>query len=74
MRWRRDGTELFYIAMNGRLMAVPIEFGPQSRTLDAGAPEPLFATHIGGAWQGNNRQQYMVAPDGRPIPDEYCGV
>ncbi len=24
MRWRRDGKELFYIALDGRLMAVPI--------------------------------------------------
>ena len=65
VRWRRDGKELFYIAMNGRLMAVPIEFGPQSQTLHAGPPVPLFATRIGGAWQGNNRQQYMVSPDGQ---------
>ena len=65
VRWRRDGKELFYIATNGRLMAVPVEFGPQSRTLDVGTPVPLFVTRIGGAWQGNNRQQYMVAPDGQ---------
>ena len=45
VRWRHDGKELFYIAMNGRLMAVPIEFGPQSRTLDAGSGAAIRHSH-----------------------------
>jgi dipeptidyl aminopeptidase/acylaminoacyl peptidase len=62
-RWGRDGGELFYIALDGRLMAVPIRLEPDPPAIDAGAPVPLFPTRIGGAVQGIERQQYMVSPD-----------
>ena len=65
MRWRRDGKELFYIALDGRLMAAPIQFAANGQAVEAGAPVPLFATRVGGAVQGFNRQQYMVSPDGQ---------
>jgi dipeptidyl aminopeptidase/acylaminoacyl peptidase len=65
VRWRRDGRELFYIALNGRLMAVPIRIAPDGKTLDSGEPVPLFATSVGGAVQGRDRQQYVVASDGQ---------
>ena len=67
MRWSRDGKELFYIALDGRLMAVPIRAASDRTTLDAGTPLPLFATRIIGGLpgQGNYRQQYMVSPDGQ---------
>jgi Tol biopolymer transport system component len=39
-RWRRDGRELFYLAPNNRLMAVPVALGP---TIKAGQPAALFA-------------------------------
>jgi hypothetical protein len=54
---------LFYIALDGRLMAVPIRFTPDS--IDAGAPMPLFATHIGPALTFPYKQQYDVSPDGQ---------
>ena len=63
MRWRHDGKELFYIALDGPLMAVPIRLNPGS--IEAGVPVPLFTTHVGGAVQGGNLQQYAVAPDGQ---------
>jgi Tol biopolymer transport system component len=65
LRWRRDGKELFYVAADDRLMAVPIQLPSNSSPLEIGTPVPLFATHIGGAVQGANRQQYMVSPDGK---------
>jgi Tol biopolymer transport system component len=65
VRWRRDGRELFYIALDGRLMAVPIRIAPDGKTLDSGAPVPLFATSVGGAVQGRDRQQYVVSADGQ---------
>ena len=65
VRWRRDGKELFYIALDGRLMVVPIRFASDGQTVDAGTPTPLFATHVGGAVSGLDRQQYMVSPDGQ---------
>jgi Tol biopolymer transport system component len=65
VRWRHDGRELFYIALDGRLMAVPIQLASNGQSVQAGAPVPLFATHVGGALQGVNRQQYAVSPDGQ---------
>jgi eukaryotic-like serine/threonine-protein kinase len=65
VRWRRDGKELYYVGLDGRLMAVPIRLEPESRTIKADSPIPLFATHIGGALQGIYRQQYVVSPDGQ---------
>ena len=65
VRWRRDGKELFYITPDGRLMAVPIRTNSGRFTIEAGVPAPLFATHVGGAVQGANLQQYAVSPDGR---------
>ena len=65
VRWRRDGRELFYIALDGRLMAVPIRFASNGQAVDAGTPAPLFATHVGGAVSGLDRQQYVVSPDGQ---------
>ena len=64
MRWRRDGNELFYIALDGRLMAVPIRFASGTQSVQAGAPAPLFATRVGGAVQ-TSRQQYVVSADGQ---------
>ncbi len=61
-RWRRDGRELFYVAPDGRLMAVPIRAG--ASTLEADAPVPLFQTRIPSA-AGFVKQQYAVASDGR---------
>jgi WD40 repeat protein len=65
VRWRADGKELFYIALDGRLMAVPIQFAPDGRSVRAGAPVPLFGTRVGGAVQYTSRQQYVVSPDGQ---------
>jgi serine/threonine protein kinase len=62
-RWRRDGKELFYIAPDSKLMAVPIQGAGQ--TLEAGAPVALFQTRIVGGSQNLQGQQYAVAPDGQ---------
>ena len=65
VRWRRDGKELFYIALDGRLMAVPIRIAPNSETIEAGSPVPLVVTRVGGALSYPNTQQYDVSPDGQ---------
>jgi hypothetical protein len=64
MRWRADGKELFYIASDGRLMAVPITLG-RGDDPEAGEPVPLFPTRVGGAIQGTQGQQYSVDADGQ---------
>jgi Tol biopolymer transport system component len=71
MRWRRDDRELFYIALDGRLMAVPIRLASKSQVVEAERPIPLFTTRVGGAVQGVSRQQYVVSADGRAVPDEH---
>jgi Tol biopolymer transport system component len=67
VRWRHDGRELFYIALDGALMAVPLQLRSDSRLVDVGTPVPLFATRIGGAaaTQMVLRQQYMVSANGQ---------
>jgi serine/threonine protein kinase len=40
-RWRRDGKELFYVASDGRLMAVPVALGA---SVEFDAASPLFQT------------------------------
>jgi serine/threonine protein kinase/Tol biopolymer transport system component len=65
VRWRADGRELFYVSPDGRLMAVPIRLAADRRSLEGGAPVPLFATRMGGAASGTNRQDYVVSQDGQ---------
>jgi dipeptidyl aminopeptidase/acylaminoacyl peptidase len=55
-RWSRDGRELFYIATDRKMMAVPIKSGA---SFEPGAPVPLFDTRVTGF------MPYDVAPDGR---------
>jgi len=43
-RWRRDGNELFYIAADGTMTAVPLDRG--SGSLSAGIPKALFKTSV----------------------------
>ena len=68
-RWRPDGKELFYVAPDGRLMAVSIAVAADKQTLETGAPVPLFATRLasgsGITGVGRAKPQYAVAPDGR---------
>ena len=65
VRWRRDGKELFYVALDSRLMAVPLRLASNVQTIDAATPVPLFVTHIGGAISVPFKQQYDVSPDGQ---------
>ncbi len=55
-RWRADGSEIYYIALNRMLMAVPVKTTP---TFEPGRPVPLFETNVTGFFP------YDVAPDGR---------
>jgi hypothetical protein len=66
VRWSRDGKELFFLAPDGRMMAVPISVATAAQTLNVGQPVPLFQTHLAaGAAITGNRTQYDVASDGR---------
>jgi eukaryotic-like serine/threonine-protein kinase len=58
-RWRRDGNELFYLALDRKLMAVGVKSGA---TFEAETPRTLFQTTLNVADQ---RQTYAVAADGQ---------
>jgi hypothetical protein len=64
-RWSRDGKELYYIAPDGAMMAVPIR--ATATTITAGTPAMLFKTRkVGGGLNViASGHQYDVAPDGR---------
>ena len=66
-RWRRDGRELFYLASDGRLMAVPIRAGSTASAIEVGTAIPLFWTHMYGTLRSSQAffPQYSVSPDGQ---------
>ena len=47
-RWRGDGKELYYLALDGRMTAVPVAFAADGMNAKAGVPVVLFPTRIGG--------------------------
>jgi len=55
-RWSIDGTQLFYINLDGELMGVPVRSGT---TFEPGVPKRLFKVRVAGY------APYDVAPDGR---------
>jgi Tol biopolymer transport system component len=63
-RWRRDGRELFYITLDGQLVAVPVTLSSSSRALEAGAAVPLFQARVGEV-QDISLPDYIVSPDGQ---------
>jgi len=65
-RWAPSGAELFYIALDGRLMAVSIVRSASGASIDVGSPRALFPVNVAnGPLPGANRQQYMVSENGR---------
>lgn len=64
-RWRHDGKELFYLAPDNRLMAVPIQFDAAGQSVEVGTPVSLFAPHLGGTPQNGFARHYMVSSDGQ---------
>ena len=65
VRWNPRGTELFYVAADDRLMAVPIRVPANATTVEVGKPLWMSGTNMGGAIPTANRHAYMVAPDGQ---------
>ena len=61
-RWRKDGRELFYRSLEGRLMAVPVASAGDQLTM--GTPVPLFKIVEP---LGTFAYPYDVAPDGQKI-------
>ena len=61
-RWRRDGKELFYLAPDGTLTAVPVN---TTSTFEHGAAQPLFKTRVPYLGTSLWRSSYEVVGDGR---------
>jgi Tol biopolymer transport system component len=62
-KWRRDGRELYYIAFDGKLMAVPVK---SDRTFEAGKPMALFPTGVTvNRTRPDRDRRYDVTRDGR---------
>jgi Tol biopolymer transport system component len=57
-RWRRDGRELFYLALDNTLMLVPVL--SHGSVFRIGTPHPLFRINPGN----NYDTSYDVSPDG----------
>lgn len=66
-RWSTNGKELFYVAPDSTLMAVPMTASAVS--IDVGSPRALFTVHLATGLNiypaVGTKQQYAVAPDGR---------
>ena len=60
-RWSSDGRELFYIGLDGKLMAVLVTLG--ANEMQIGVAKPLFATRIGDPLETNMRRAYVVSVD-----------
>jgi len=64
--WRADGKEIFYVARNGMMTAVPVEAGPDF--FRPGTPKSLFQTRLefDETRNGASRaRQYDVTADGQ---------
>jgi Tol biopolymer transport system component/predicted Ser/Thr protein kinase len=61
--WRKDARELFYVATDRQLMALPVTLG---REFHAGAARPLFQSAISPLVNSYyTRNQYVVTGDGQ---------
>jgi hypothetical protein len=60
--WRRDGKELYYVAGDGRLTAVPLTI--RGSSVELGRPESLFSVS-GGRYRAfvpsHDGQRFLVA-------------
>jgi len=61
-RWRRDGKELFYIAADGKMMAVEVKTAP---SFEVGASKALFDSRISRYGVVTNPFHYAVTADGK---------
>ena len=64
-RWSPAGGELFYVAPDGRLMAVALKLPPAASRVEPAAPLPLFMTRVESTHLAGSGVQYAVSADGR---------
>jgi Tol biopolymer transport system component len=61
-RWRRDGKELYYIAPDGKLMAVEVKIAPR---FEHGPPKALFDTNMAMDGARISAILWSPSPDGK---------
>jgi eukaryotic-like serine/threonine-protein kinase len=59
--WSFNGKEIFYIGLDKRLMTVPVTVG---NSFEVGAGSVLFATRLPASGLTDERNNYVVHPDG----------
>jgi serine/threonine protein kinase len=64
IRWRPDGRELFYIALDRKMMVASMQVAPDGRSMTIGIPVHLFATRLGRLLNPGPSAEYIVSPDG----------
>jgi Tol biopolymer transport system component len=62
-RWRRDGRELFYLAVDNRAI-MAVEIRPAAGGIETGSPRELFTASMPGA-SGDTPYAYDVTADGQ---------
>jgi len=62
--WAQDGSEIYYVAPNGMLMAAPLR-RPQPGLLERGRPQTLFQGRMYGGSDLNVGRNFDVSRDGR---------
>src|SRR5262249_26519380 len=67
-RWRADGKELYFIAPDRKLMAVPVTV--VGTNFEPGKAAPLFQTRITLGTAAAFRAQYAVSHDDRFLIDQ----
>lgn len=63
-RWRDDGRELFYVTLDGQLVAVPMSVRADGLAVQPGTAVPLFRVRVGSA-QDIARHNYIVEAGGQ---------
>lgn len=63
-RWRGDGKEMFYVAADGKMMAVPVKAVAGTKpSFEAGTPVALFDAHM--VHSVTNELEHHVTADGK---------
>ncbi len=65
VRWRPDGKEIFYVGLDGRLVAVPVLVEEAGRAPTPGVPVTLFSVGAPILGGGTAQPWYSVTSDGR---------
>jgi Tol biopolymer transport system component len=65
-RWNKNGKELFFVSLDGKMMSARVKFSPDGQSLEPPTTAALFPVRLaGGPLPGANRRQYAVSADGQ---------